>query len=99
MVSRSDSEGKRRARMESVMDFQTANVRKSSMTPEVAPAGAKAKAKSTAKTGLASSGRAVTAPESTVIGSRKAKSRKSGSSNSPSGPFLPGEETGYLIRN
>lgn len=42
-------------------------------------AGVPAKAKGTVKTGLASAGRAVTAHESTVSGSRKAKSRKSGS--------------------
>ena len=44
------------------------------------PAGVQANAKGAVKTGLASSGRSVTAHESIGIGSRKAKSRKSGSS-------------------
>lgn len=44
------------------------------------PAGVPAKAKGAVKSGLKSAGRAVTALESTVTGSRKAKSRKSGSS-------------------
>jgi hypothetical protein len=42
--------------------------------------GVPAKATGTVKTGLASSGRAVTAHESAGVGSRKAKPRKSGSS-------------------
>ena len=44
------------------------------------PAGVPVKTKGAIKTGLASSGHAVTALESTGIGSRKAKSRKIGSS-------------------
>jgi len=44
------------------------------------PAGVQANAKGAVKTGLASSGHSVTTNESTGIGSRKAKSRKSASS-------------------
>jgi hypothetical protein len=44
------------------------------------PAGVQAKTKGAVKTGLASPGHSVSTLESTGIGSRKAKSRKSGSS-------------------
>jgi hypothetical protein len=44
------------------------------------PAGVSAKAKGAAKTGLASSGRAVAAHESAGVSGRNVKSRKSGSS-------------------
>jgi hypothetical protein len=44
------------------------------------PIGVQAKTKGAVKTGLASSGHSVTTNESIGIGSRKAKSRKSGSS-------------------